>query len=323
MVEQEQREGSEGGERDQRESIVIGQYIGLAAHLLAEQLQPLGIEKRAIRDHLAIGGGELLHPGRDNGIGEQDLLDEDVRVELLADRHEGAQRSGGHQRAEALGKEEDDQEVDDESEPLGEHRRKSLGHHRRQEHRRARRDHRLAQHHVAGAGQIGRVAVHEGAGADEKQRQDMGEIHMLGLHQKRAEQAAGDGGQKDDRIERHGLVVDQAVLLEKAGRRRRLFRGDDAEYDQHRRHVDVRPAEHPAQIDERRFPVELDRGKEGEEADGAGQQHAEPRRLEPPVEPPEGEKDRQASEAARQNQVAEDIHALDRLHPRGAVSGIR
>jgi hypothetical protein len=56
-VQEEDRQRAEGEQRGQQEGVIVGEDIGFARQLLAEQRHALGVEQAAVGDDLAVGAG--------------------------------------------------------------------------------------------------------------------------------------------------------------------------------------------------------------------------------------------------------------------------
>ncbi len=144
----------------------------------------------------------------------------------------------------------------------------------------------------------------------------MHERGVIRLHECGAQDAAGDRCAKNDPVKRCDLFELQPEQLIEVCGNRRLLGGDQTEDQQHRGKVKDFLGGKPANVDQRQLAIEFDQHHAGQGNDRHGQEHAEPWRLEPPVEPPHRQHDGNAAETDGDQQVAEDIRSLDHLRMR-------
>ena len=144
----------------------------------------------------------------------------------------------------------------------------------------------------------------------------MGGFDIFRQHQPCAGRPAKNGGKQHEGIKHGGLVVEQAKLLIEADRGGGLFRRDRPVDKQDGNGVQVGFGENPAQVEQRVLTRQFDESHQCQKRDGCRQQRAKPPGFEPPVEPAERQHDCKATETARKQEIAEDIHTLDHLRTR-------
>ena len=197
--------------------------------------------------------------------------------------------------------------------PLREGSSQPFRHRWRQEQNTGKADHRLAEIHLLGPGERGRLRIQPRPCRDQHQRDPVEQRRArpaIGQHQ---DTGRGQHRQRNDPEQQLLLPGLQPHRAQETDCARVLLGQRDAEHQQRASQMQDRRAQQPMEIDQRIGPLHFDQHRARDHHDRSDERHAQPFGLRPVVERTEHEDAGECTEANREQRERDEIERLENL----------